>query len=275
MTSYKGPQAAYFGHPKSASSWLAGYMMRTTKVQGKKFWQGQLTLTRFRVEDILAQKPEVIITQNSELKKCQQLKFEKAFHVIRDPRDIIVSSYFSYAGTHDTEGWSELLELRRELEDKPIEYCIERMIYFNERDVNFMKNWDYNQANVLELKYEDMIQNMTKYLTKVMEYLGWLKNDESPLQGPIHFYNRVGYTKNFLWLPKIRNHAVSESFVQNLNDEINIEKLKRKKPSSKNHYRKGKSGDWKNYFNDRHRSIFRELYGDILIDLGYEEGHSW
>jgi hypothetical protein len=40
-------------------------------------------------------------------------------------------------------------------------------------------------------------------------------------------------------------------------------------------YRKGIIGDWKNHFTEAHRCAFKEVAGDILIRLGYEENSDW
>lgn len=40
-------------------------------------------------------------------------------------------------------------------------------------------------------------------------------------------------------------------------------------------FRKGIAGDWKNYFTERDKDIFKEEAGDLLIRLGYEEDYDW
>ncbi|MBL1219037.1 MAG: sulfotransferase [Planctomycetes bacterium] len=40
-------------------------------------------------------------------------------------------------------------------------------------------------------------------------------------------------------------------------------------------YRKGQVGDWTNYATDPFRTIIKEHAGDMLIELGYEQDHSW
>lgn len=40
-------------------------------------------------------------------------------------------------------------------------------------------------------------------------------------------------------------------------------------------YRKGIAGDWKNHFTPEHSRVFKELAGDMLIRLGYEEDMAW
>lgn len=39
--------------------------------------------------------------------------------------------------------------------------------------------------------------------------------------------------------------------------------------------RKGVSGDWRNHFTPEHKARFKELAGDLLIDLGYETDKNW
>ena len=41
------------------------------------------------------------------------------------------------------------------------------------------------------------------------------------------------------------------------------------------HFRKGRPGDWINHFTDDHKALFKELYPEILIGLGYESSNYW
>lgn len=47
------------------------------------------------------------------------------------------------------------------------------------------------------------------------------------------------------------------------------------KPESSGTFRKGKIGDWKIEFNEEHKKAFKEIAGDILIQLGYEKDNDW
>ena len=40
-------------------------------------------------------------------------------------------------------------------------------------------------------------------------------------------------------------------------------------------YRKGTAGDWVNHFTEADKSVFKEIAGDILIRLGYEQDFNW
>ena len=41
------------------------------------------------------------------------------------------------------------------------------------------------------------------------------------------------------------------------------------------HFRKGVAGDWKNYFDDKVKSVFKDAYGHILVATGYESDMDW
>ncbi len=45
--------------------------------------------------------------------------------------------------------------------------------------------------------------------------------------------------------------------------------------NSKSFYRKGTVGDWRNHFTEEEKFAFKELAGDILAKLRYEEGPAW
>ncbi len=40
-------------------------------------------------------------------------------------------------------------------------------------------------------------------------------------------------------------------------------------------FRKGVIGDWKRYFTEEHKRVFKEIAGPLLIELGYERDEAW
>ena len=40
-------------------------------------------------------------------------------------------------------------------------------------------------------------------------------------------------------------------------------------------FRKGQIGDWKNHLKEHHKKAFKEVAGQLLIDLGYERDFNW
>ncbi len=47
------------------------------------------------------------------------------------------------------------------------------------------------------------------------------------------------------------------------------------KKNSGTHLRKGRNDDWKNHFTGKHKDIFKEIAGELLIKLGYETDYEW
>ena len=43
----------------------------------------------------------------------------------------------------------------------------------------------------------------------------------------------------------------------------------------KSHFRKGAPGDWSNHFTAEHKSLFKRLYPDLVVKLGYEASDDW
>ena len=40
-------------------------------------------------------------------------------------------------------------------------------------------------------------------------------------------------------------------------------------------FRRGAIGDWRNHFSEEHKIVFKEVAGQLLIDLGYEQDLNW
>jgi hypothetical protein len=54
--------------------------------------------------------------------------------------------------------------------------------------------------------------------------------------------------------------------------EILVEAIQPKKSHT---FRSGKTGGWKEYFTEDHKTLFKEVAGDLLVKLGYEEENDW
>ncbi len=61
----------------------------------------------------------------------------------------------------------------------------------------------------------------------------------------------------------------------NIPDEQIIRVAKRIFFKSSTTFRQGQIGDWQNHFKDEHKSAFKEVAGEALIRLGYENGYDW
>lgn len=168
----------------------------------------------------------------------------RGFHVVRDPRDVIVSGCFYHLKS--TENWlhvkrdsfggltyQEKISSFSNLNDQ-ILFEMENAAYRGIRDIS---SWDYQNSNFIEIKYEDLVEDVElRVFRGVFEFLGF----------------RNAEMKSLLEI------AYDNSLFSN--------KLQKTK-----HIRSGKAQQWKTLFTEQHRTRFVEIFGDVLVQLGYEE----
>ena len=46
-------------------------------------------------------------------------------------------------------------------------------------------------------------------------------------------------------------------------------------PGKSHTFRSGKTGGWQQHFTEEHKKLFKDVAGDLLIDLGYEKNNDW
>jgi hypothetical protein len=102
-------------------------------------------------------------------------------------------------------------------------------------------------------------------------YLGWLDRPEVLV---IRFEDFVGDKRGTL--ERILAHAVQRGFVYEKPQADALDILERAiDPKQSPTFRSGKVGGWKNNFKPEHKQLFKEVTGDLLVRLGYEEDMDW
>jgi Sulfotransferase domain len=269
----------FFGHPKSASTFFGGIMGRVAIELGRKYFYQQIAL-RGSLQKIQQTNPEFIISQNSSYDAVKKLeKPYKAFHLIRDPRDICVSSYYSYKKTHAINGWKNLQELRDKINEKDIEEAMVEVFEFNRKFFKHMEDWNFSDPDILEFRYEDFIHDPEKTLIRAIEFFGLLSNDRYGFSDSKGYTNRAIH-KTGLWkYLRFRQARISKGELEKISAKLSFQSLSKGRTrgdeNTDSHYRKGISGDWENFFSSRLKERFKKEYGDLLIKLGYERDSDW
>ena len=101
-------------------------------------------------------------------------------------------------------------------------------------------------------------------------YLGWLDKKEVLT---IHFEDLIHHRE--LTLTSIMDHLLSRVTLQAPRQLI-LDSLEASiNPTKSPTFRSGKTGEWKKHFTEEHKTLFKEVAGDLLIKLGYEKDNSW
>ncbi len=167
----------------------------------------------------------------------------KTFFVTRDPRDIVVSFYFSTRYSHPLIAY--IPRMRKELEDLNIQDGLKYVIDALEEMGVFeaQRSWiSVDDEKHKIFRYEDLANDNCTFLRELLSYLDV---EVSPEKFDI-LYNR---------------HAFESRAKGRLQGEEDIN----------SHYRKGSSGDWTKYFNKHVIDHFKNVTGDLVEILEYTD----
>lgn len=165
------------------------------------------------------------------------------FVVIRDLRDTLVSAYFSFRYSHpDDPGINEWRALLSEL---PMEDGLIRLLDGIQMCADIQVSW--RQSNVPYVKYEDLLLRDEEILEDILLNKCKLPVDSNRLRAIIVANRFENVTRG----------------------------RKRGEEDITAHERKGIAGDWKNYFTEKVKDAFKQRYGQVLIDTGYEKDMNW
>ena len=198
-------------------------------------------------------------------------------HIIRDPRDIIVSGYlyhrrtsekwcvnsdFSltspilfpkipYSQEHRSEEWKiKYLESLRGMSYQENllsmsqgEGLLFEMNNYGAWTIESMMNWNYDRNNILEIKFENLMHDFDDTFRLIFEFLKFSRSE-------IKAGSSIA-----------SEHDLGRKSAQD------IEKME--------HVSSTKTTKWKDYFEPDHKEKFINKFGNVLVDLGYEKNNSW
>lgn len=163
----------------------------------------------------------------------------RTIYVVRDPRDVVVSWYFSMRDTHVLLG--KVPKFRRELracsKSDGLAYCIRQL----ELKLSFVRTWWRNRDDprVLVLRFEDIT--------------------DDPVAGFSAIFRHCEIS-----LQDVRLESVLERYTKEKMRKRDLEK----RGGKKSHYREG-GGGWEEHFEGRHHELFEKVNGNLIEELGY------
>jgi hypothetical protein len=277
------PLLAFFGHHKCASTWTHSIVDWVCADAG---WKLAYLYDEKPFGDDLAgyvarENIDFVSYVNANAKFVNLRDF-RGFHLVRDPRDLVVSAYFSHRNSHPTQDWPELPAHRERLLQVSKEEGIFLEMEFNRPVLEEMAAWNYLQDNVLELRQEEFTADPYRGFLQVFGFLGVLDeaNFSKKRQLPylLRAANNIWWRQGKLPWRRPMNAIPAErllGIVHNNRFSNYAGGRKKGQADEKSHYRSGKAGDWANHFTPDHVAHFKQLYGDLVVRLGYETAEDW
>jgi hypothetical protein len=166
----------------------------------------------------------------------------RAFFVMRDPRDIVVSYYFSMRDSHTPMG--DILKKRAILKSLDVKQGLQWTIeyLFNYGLFDALKSWKKAQEadpKIMVVTYEDLVgDEQLDYFRKVFAHC---------------------------------DIAIPDSVLVNVLKKYSFAEMRKTdwRINQTSHYRKGRPGDWQNHFHRDHIAFFQKIAGDLIEYLDY------
>jgi|GEM_PF-266231 len=191
---------------------------------------------------------DVFLQDHSVFKESLLSENFRGVHMIRDPRDVIISGCFYHQKAD--ESWLKIkrkryggLSYQEKLNsfDSFSDKLLFEMEGISLITIKDMWAWNYAQASFHEVKYEDLIH-------------------DTDLQHFQQMFASLGIGQEAL-MPHLLEVARDNSLFSG--------------KVASTHVRSGSARQWPQYLDAKLKRRFLELFGDVLIDLAYEEDHAW
>jgi Sulfotransferase domain len=167
-------------------------------------------------------------------------------HVIRDPRDLVVSGYEYHLVTKEAwaqvprpfyggRGYQDYLRSLNEYDGLMAE-----ILWFAATTALGMEAWDYGQPDMLELRYEDVLADERGSFERLFRWYGF---NDAALACGLEAVGRLS----------LRNSATTLAHP----------------------VRASVPGEWRDRLSPEHVARFKERTGDLVVRLGYETDADW
>lgn len=302
------PLFAYFGHHKCASIWIRDIVADVATMLN-------FVVTHVsRAEDVpnadLAewlrrQQPDFFLYSNADVRRLPALGPLHGFHVVRDPRDLIVSAYFSHRYSHPVRMWPGLVEHRARLQAVDEREGLLLEIEYSAPVIEDILAWNYSNPDILEVRMETLTDSPYETFMRIFDFLGLVRRQAGLVdaKGEIRTILATAFRS---WRQSVHSKRVQDGqqptgvadpgrksgalrrFRQpylpagHLLEAVYRHRFETKtggRPAgvenAHSHYRKGRPGDWVNYFKPVHVDAFKRRFGDGLVQLGYEPNDDW
>ncbi len=251
------PTVFHVTHYKAGSQWVFGIL---GDIAGDRIIKPLPESAHVTAQPIVQGKiyPCVYLTHHAFYQSVPDM-YHRIFLIIRDLRDTLVSHYFSLKHSHQilTSGQQEVRKALNVLNiSDGLVYLMEKGFFvsveiqrswFNNEFFHtaYPTGWPWLNTDYLLIRYEDLMKNQFFCFKKILSFC---------------------------------NIPLSDNQLIDIIEKNSFERITSRKPGQEDvnsHYRKGISGDWKNYFDEQVTREFKRRFGYVLIETGYEQDDHW
>lgn len=194
-------------------------------------------------------RPHFVKYMNADYKYVRDIAALRAFHVVRDPRDLAISAYFSHLHSHSTDWWPELAEHRETLRRLDFDDGLLADLDFTDQLVTdgfpitvfpAMNSWNYDDPRILELRFEDIVRNPTACFVRALSFVGFIDATD-----PDHLACLKRQVGNYSFRRMSGGRPPGQT-------------------DDRHHYRSGTPGEWRSRLKPVHLRWFEERYPALL-----------
>lgn len=166
------------------------------------------------------------------------------YFIYRDPRDMLVSQVFFATDMHEEHGMHDFYHSLPDFGERlrvaitGIDRDGLHMVSVKQRYAAVFE-W-LEQPHVMCIRFEDLINRRDVTLDAML--------------------NEVEGTGYKIPTPREKALAILREAIQ---------------PRRSHTFRSGKTGGWREHFTEEHKNLFKDVAGDLLVKLGYEENNDW
>jgi sulfotransferase 6B1 len=166
------------------------------------------------------------------------------YFVYRDPRDMLVSQVYFATDMYEEHGMHDYYKslpdfgARLKVAITGVEQDGAKMVSVRQRYEGVFQ-W-LAQPEALCIRFEDLINQRDQTLNAMLDHV-----------------ERTGFR-----IPTPRDKALA----------ILIAAIQ---PGKSHTFRSGRTGGWREHFTDEHKALFKDVAGNLLVRLGYEQDNSW
>jgi len=230
------PLIVHCCHHKVGTLWLTRVLRAVAAEYGLRFFAGE--------QHQLTADVDVFLQDHSRV-DASALRPHRGSHMIRDPRDVVVSAYFYHLRTDEAwchrpraeyDGRSYQAWLRALDREAGIMAEIERSAGTVIRD---MLAWRESVEGFHEMRYEDLLRDEATGFLRLFDHYGF--SADAARRGT----------------EIARRFSIARS------------------SGATAHIRSGRPGEWREHFSEAHKRAFKRLTDDAALALGYAASSEW